>query len=169
MLWSDNGWQIIGAERELHEMVEGSDSDKLRDFCPEISIHWLFTAPAAPHKNGFAEALVKSCKRALKKAIGEQVLSPFELYTCLLEVGNLVNQRPIGCVPNDPHEGKYLCPSDVLLGRATGNKRHRKPATPRRICAENCRLLLKELEWGRTTSCSDKMGVAQRKAECRGQ
>ena len=119
VLLSDNGSQMVGAERELREMVEGLDSDKLRDFCAERSINWLFTAPAAPHQNGCAEALVKSCKRALKKAIGEQVLSPFELYTCLLEVGNLVNQRPIGLVPNDPDDGKYLCPNDMLLGRAT--------------------------------------------------
>ena len=119
VLLSDNGSQMVGAERELREMVEGLDSDKLRDFCAERSINWLFTAPAAPHQNGCAEALVKSCKRALKKAIGEQVLSPFELYTCLLEVGNLVNQRPIGRVPNDPDDGKYLCPNDMLLGRAT--------------------------------------------------
>ena len=100
-------------------MVEGFDSDKLRDFCAKRSSHWLFTAPAAPHQNGCTEALVKSCKRALKKAIGEKVLRPFELYTCLLDVGNLVNQRPIGRVPNDPDEGKYLCPTDVLLGRET--------------------------------------------------
>ena len=119
VLLSDNGSQMVGAERELREMVEDLDSDKLRDFCAERSINWLFTAPAAPHQNGCAEALVKSCKRALKKAIGEQVLSPFELYTCLLEVGNLVNQRPIGRVPNDPDDGKYLCPNDMLLGRAT--------------------------------------------------
>ena len=51
--------------------------------------------------------LVKSCKQALKKAIGKQVLTPFELYTCLLEVGNLVNQPLIGRVPNDPDDGKY--------------------------------------------------------------
>ena len=119
MLLSDNGSQMVGADRELGEMVESLNSDKLRDFCAERSINWLFTAPAAPHQNGCAEALVKSCKRALKKAIGEQVLSPFELYTCLLEVGNLVNQRPIGRVPNDPDDGKYLCPNDMLLGRAT--------------------------------------------------
>ena len=103
VLLSDNGSQMLGAERELREMVKGLDSDKykLLDFCAERSTNWLFTAPAAPHQNGCAKALVKSCKRALKKAIGKQVLSPVELYTCLLEVGNLVNQRPIGRVPND--------------------------------------------------------------------
>ena len=52
-------------------------------------------------RTGVLRALVKSCKRALEKSIEEQVLSPVELYTCLLEVGNLVNQRPIGPVPND--------------------------------------------------------------------
>lgn len=140
-------------------MVEGLDTDKLRDFRAERSIHWLFTAPAAPHQNACAEALIKSCKLALKKAIGEQALSPFKLYTCLLEVENLVNQRPIGRVPNDPDEGKYWCPNDVLLERATRNERHGKPATLRRICAGNCRLLLEALEQGRTTSCRNRRGT----------
>ena len=76
---------------------------------------------ASPHQNGCAEALVKSCKMALRKAIGEQVLTPFELYTCLLEVANLVNQRPIGRIPNDPDDGSYLCPNDILLGRSSSH------------------------------------------------
>ena len=76
----------------------------------------IFTL-AAPHQNGCAEALVKSYKRALKQAIGEQVLHPFEFYTCLLEVANVLNQRPIGRVPNDPDDGAYLCQNDLLLGR----------------------------------------------------
>ena len=66
---------------------------------------WQFATPAAPHQNGCAEALVKSCKLTLKKAIGDQVLTPFELHTCLQEVANVVNQRPIGRIPNDPDDG----------------------------------------------------------------
>ena len=119
VMLSDNGSQMVGAARELREMITGLDADQLRDFCAEKSIQWIFTTPAAPHQNGCAEALVKSCKNAIKKAIGEQVLTPFELYTCLLEVANLVNQRPIGRIPNDPDDGAYLCPNDMLLGRAT--------------------------------------------------
>ena len=52
------------------------------------------------------------------------------------EVANLVNECPIGRVPNDPDDGSYLCPNDLLLGRAsskipqgpfreTKNPRHR--------------------------------------------
>ena len=56
---------------------------------------------------------------ALKRAIGETTLTPFELYTLLLEVANLVNQRPIGRIPNDPDDGAYTCPNDMLHGRAS--------------------------------------------------
>ena len=102
-------------------MIRGWDTEKLREFSAERGMQWKFTTPASPHQNGWAEALVKSCKLALKKAIGAQVLTPFELYTCLLEVANLVNQRPIGRIPNDPDDGSYLCPNDILLGRASSH------------------------------------------------
>lgn len=118
---NDNGSQFIGAERQLKEMIKGWDIEKLREFSAERRIQWKFTTPASPHQNGCAEALVKSRKMALKKAIGEQMLAPFELYTCLLEVANLVNQRPIGRIPNDPHDGSYLCPNDILLGRSSSH------------------------------------------------
>ncbi len=119
LILSDNGTQLVGAERELREMIEGWDKEKLREFAAEKGIKWQFITPTAPHQNGCAEAMVKSCKRALKKAIGEQKLAPFELYTCLLEIANLVNQRPIGRNPTDPNEGSYICPNNILLGRAS--------------------------------------------------
>lgn len=119
VMLSDNGSRMVGAANELREVVEGLDANQLREFCGEKKIQWIFTTPAAPHQNGCAEALVKSCKKSLKIAIGEQLLTPFELYTCLLEVANLVNQRPIGRIPTDPDDGAYLCPNDMLLGRAT--------------------------------------------------
>ncbi|KAJ8021033.1 hypothetical protein HOLleu_40787 [Holothuria leucospilota] len=36
-----------------------------------------------------------------------------------MEVANLVNERPIGRMPNDPDDGSYICPNDVILGRAS--------------------------------------------------
>ena len=119
VLISDNGSQMVGAEHELRLMVEGWDKNKLKEYCADRGMKWQFTTPDAPHQNGCSEAMVKSVKKALKRAIGEAVLTPFELYTCLLEVANLVNQRPIGRIPNDPDDDAYLCPNDILLGRAT--------------------------------------------------
>ena len=119
LILSDNGTQLVGAERELREMIEGWQKEKLKEFAAEKGIKWQFITPTAPHQNGCAEAMVKSCKRAIKKAIGGNKLTPFELYTCFLEIANLINQRPIGCVCTDPSEGTYLCPNDILLGRAS--------------------------------------------------
>ncbi|XP_041463438.1 uncharacterized protein LOC121414350 [Lytechinus variegatus] len=118
-LLSDNGTQFVGADRELREVIRGWDAQKLAEFCASKRTEWKFTTPSAPHQNGCAESLVKSCKYALKKAIGEQLLTPFELYTCLLDIANLINQRPIGRIPNDPDDGSYICPNDMLLGRAS--------------------------------------------------
>ena len=118
-LISDNGSQMVGAEHELRLTIEGWDKNQLKEFCADRGMKWQFTTPDAPHQNGCSEAMVKTVKKSLKKAIGDTVPTPFELYTCLLEVANLVNQRPIGRIPNDPDDGAHLCPNDILLGRAT--------------------------------------------------
>ena len=39
------------------------------------------------------------------------------MQTALFEVAGLLNERPIGTKTNDPQEGSYLCPNDLLLGR----------------------------------------------------
>ena len=119
LIVSDNGTQLVGAERELREMIEGWQKEKLKEFAAEKRTKWQFITPTAPHQNGCAEAMVKSCKRAIKKAIGDNKLTPFELYICFLEIANLINQRPIGRVSTDPNEGTYLCPNDIFLGRAS--------------------------------------------------
>ena len=75
-LLSDNGTQLVGAEKELREMIQEWDVKQLQ-YCSEKGIEWKFITPAAPHQNGCAEALVKSCKIALKKAVGDQILTPF--------------------------------------------------------------------------------------------
>lgn len=98
----DNGTQLVGAERELREMIEGWQKEKLKEFAAEKGIKRQFITPTAPHQNGYAEAMVKSCKRAIKKAIGDNKLNSFELYTCFLEIGNLINLLLIGRVTADP-------------------------------------------------------------------
>ena len=116
---SDNGLQMVGAENALRAMIKGWDKAKLKKYCADRGITWQFTTLLAPRQNGCSESMVKSCKTALKKAIGDALLTPFELYTCLVEVANLLNQLPIGKLSQDPNDGAYLCPNDILLGRAT--------------------------------------------------
>ena len=84
--------------------------------------------------------------------MGNHILTPFELYTCVLEIANLVNQRPVGRVPNDPDDGAYLCPNDMLLGRASPQvpqgpfRETRNPRKRVEFVKEDCRFLLETLD-----------------------
>ena len=62
----------------------------------------------------------------MKVAIGDQILSFPELQTVLFEVSNIVNERPIGIQTKQIDDFKYLCPNDLLLGRAS----NRVPSGP---------------------------------------
>lgn len=117
--WSDRGTNLVGADLELRKAIQGFDQKSLKDFCHERQIQWRFFTPTAAHQNGCTEALIKSCKRSLRMAIGEQRLSALELQTVCFEVSNLMNSRPIGRLPNDPSDGHYISPNDILLGRAS--------------------------------------------------
>ena len=67
---SDNGTQLVGAESELAKMIQGWDVKKLKEYAADKRMEWKFITPNAPHQNGCAESLVKSCKVALKQAMG---------------------------------------------------------------------------------------------------
>ena len=96
LMMANNGTQFVGAEKELCQLVSGLDHLQIQEFCAEKGMHWKFKTPAAPPPPPIkmaqcAEPLVKTCKNALRKAIGSRLLTPFELYTVFLEVANLVN------------------------------------------------------------------------------
>ena len=44
---------------------------KVERICSRKGIKWQFVTPTAPYQNGCAEAMVKSCKRAIEKTIGD--------------------------------------------------------------------------------------------------
>ena len=78
---SDNGSQMFGTEQEVQAMVKEVDTERLKEFYAEEGMKWHFATPAAPHQNGYAEAL-EELQAYLKKEIGDQVLTPFKsLYT----------------------------------------------------------------------------------------
>jgi transposase InsO family protein len=77
VLLSDNGTQMVGANNELKLMIEGWNKDQLEEFCAARGMKWQFITPLAPHQNGCSEAIVKSVKQAMKKAISDALLTPF--------------------------------------------------------------------------------------------
>ena len=108
-VFSDCGTQLVAA------------NESLRGFGIQHGVKWTFSTPEAPWQNGVTESLIKGVKKALFHVMGGQVLTFEELQTMLFEVANIMNGRPIGRHPTSPEDGSYLCPNDLLLGRASSD------------------------------------------------
>ena len=103
----------------MSDILKGLDWKLVSLYGAEQGTMWKFTAPDAPWQNGCSEALIKSLKKCLTLSIGDHILSFTEIQTVSFESANILNERPIGRHPTSPDEGHYLCPNDLLLGRAT--------------------------------------------------
>lgn len=110
---SDNGTQII-ANRELIKISEQLNMKKRKKekktekFVSSNRFTWSFNrSSVAPWLNRSCESLLKSVKRSMQKAIGNNVLIYAELRTVLFEIASC------RC---DIEFGVYLSPNDLLLG-----------------------------------------------------
>ena len=122
MIISDPGSQLVGASQELSRWRKGWEMDKLIRFGATKGLEWQTIMPSSQHQNGAAEViikLVKGVKKSILHALGESVLSLNELNTLMVEIANLVNERPIGLKPNSVTDTEFLSPNSILLGRCS--------------------------------------------------
>eukprot|EP00117_Sycon_ciliatum_P017532 scpid35642/ scgid16489/ len=120
VLYSDNGTNFKGAERELAEAIAALDvGDLMRELTPR-NIKWVFNPPAAPHMGGAWERLVRSVKIALKATLKERTPRDEVLTTVMAEAECIVNGRPLTHVSIDHADAESLTPNHFLLG---GNHR----------------------------------------------
>lgn len=116
VLYSDNGTNFIGAERELKEAIQ-SLPEHMLPFTSSRGITWKKIPPGNPAAGGAWERLVGSVKSALKTTLKET--SPHEevLHTLLLEAEHIINSRPL--TPVNPDLGlEALTPNHLLIGRS---------------------------------------------------
>ncbi len=110
-IFSDPGSQLTCADKEIKDAFSKAGS--------EHGMEWVIGTPDSPWHQGAVESLIKTVKRALKFAIHEQRLSATELLTVCTEAANLINERPLGTLPELGSEINVLTPNCLLLGRAT--------------------------------------------------
>ena len=115
-IYSDNGTNIVGGERELRDQIERWNQAHITDTLSQSNIKWVFLPPAAPHMGGSWERLVATVKRALRVVLGNQCVSEDVLLTALAEVEFMVNGRPLTYVSSDPQDEEPLTPNHFLLG-----------------------------------------------------
>ena len=96
-----------------------SASADLPEFFMSKCIEWLFQPARTLHFGGAHEALVKSSKRALYRALENEKKSwrfPTEdtPRTVLFKVAGRLNSRPLTYVSLDPADFRPICPNDFL-------------------------------------------------------
>ena len=82
-LFSDNGTQLVAANKELSDITKIWDWNKLKGFGVTEGFELIFTSTDAPWQNGVTEALIRSVKRAINPSIGDSILTFSELQTVL--------------------------------------------------------------------------------------
>jgi len=80
-LYSDNGAQLVVANKVLKKVIKDLDSKSLQQFGVTQGLKWIFSSADAPWQNGISE----SVKRAITLAIGESVMTFSELQTVCFE------------------------------------------------------------------------------------
>ena len=116
MIWSDNGSNFIGAEKELRESIEKWNVVNIAAELAHKGIKWRFNPPSAPHQGSIWERLVRSFKRVLYTILGTRRLTDEVLHTTFFLVENALNSRPLTSVSADPCDLNVITPNHFLLG-----------------------------------------------------
>lgn len=118
-VYSDPGTQLVGANAEMKAAFEALQGDEMISTLSQKGTRWIFGPADSPWYQGAAEALIKSAKFALSISVRKSRLSFAELLTVFTEAANLLNERPIGIMPDVDNDMKILTPNSLLLGRST--------------------------------------------------
>lgn len=116
-IFSDNGTNFVGANKELQEAIRGLNHEALVEEAESRGVRWKFIAPGAPNMGGAWERLVRSVKTALAVTLNERHPQEEVLHTLLLEAEHVVNSRPL--ITADTEE-EGLTPNHFLIGRSCG-------------------------------------------------
>ena len=117
IIWSDNGTNFVGAEKELRENIEKWNTINIVVELAQKGIKKCrFNPPSAPYQGRIWERLVRSFKRVIYTMFGTCHLTGEVLSTTFCLVEHALNSRPLTPVSADPSDLGALTPNHFLLG-----------------------------------------------------
>ena len=116
---SDNGTNFVGAVKEIRDLVNQLDSDRIQQKTTHMfnKVTWHFNPPAAPHFGGVHEAMIKSAKHSIYAVLGNSDIRDEELITAFTAAEGLLNSRPLTYQSSDPKDITALTPNHFLHGQ----------------------------------------------------
>ena len=113
---SDNGSNLVSAEKELREQINTIDATKINDSLANNGIQWEFNPPSGSHFGGVWERMIRSVRKILCVLMKDNAvtLDDEAISTLFCEVESILNNRPITNIPNVPSDLEALTPNHLL-------------------------------------------------------
>ena len=112
---SDNGGNFVKGNSELAKAITEWNQKTINERLHKRHIQWNFNPPYCSHRGGIWERQIRSIRKVLTVTLNTQVVSDEVLNTVLVMAEEILNNRPISKVSEDPHDPTPLRPSDLLL------------------------------------------------------
>lgn len=115
-IYSDNGTNFVGANRELMEAIDSWSGSEVEQHACKSGITWHFNVPINPHAGGLWERAVRSVKHHLNRIGGADSFTYEELATLLARISMCLNSRPLAPMSDDPNDLVALTPGHFIVG-----------------------------------------------------
>ena len=115
-IWTDNGTNFIGAERELSILLKDLNQAKIENSLINKGVTWKFNPPSSPWMGGSWESIVKHTKQSLKSVHKDHPVYEESLKTFLIDVEFALSSRPLLPLSDDINDLDALTPNHFLIG-----------------------------------------------------
>ena len=113
-IFSDNGSNFHGADREIRDALLAWNKDELNQELDKIGITWEFGPAYCGSAGGAWERLIGMTKRLIKSVIGTKTIDSDDFDTLLAGAAAIMNRRPLMQVSSDVQEPLVLSPAHFL-------------------------------------------------------
>ena len=116
-VWSDNGTNIVGAEKEIRKSLSQLDRAKIVQAARRHRVEWIFNPPHASHQGGIWERMIRTLRKVMVALLNASnvAMNDEVLNTLFCEIEGIVNSRPITKCSDDANDEQALTPNHFLL------------------------------------------------------
>ena len=117
---SNNGTNFVSVEKELCQLIEQLDKNKIIALTVNSGVKWHFNPPHDPHFGGVFETIIKSAKKAIYAILGSAGIMDEELLSAFTGAESLMNLRPFTYQSANLKDSVPLTPNHFLHGQVGG-------------------------------------------------
>ena len=112
---SDNGGNFVKGNSDLAKGIKEWNQALINEKLIQQQITWKFNPPYSSHRGGVWERQIRTIRKVLSITLNQQKVSDDVLNTVLIQAEEVVNNRPITKLSEDPNDPSVLRPKDLLL------------------------------------------------------